>query len=246
VIEFAENLFLEESSVRFYGVRIQTRMSVVRLSDGRLFVHSPTFLGESTRRRLEELGEVAFVVATNKIHNLALSQYMEAFPGARFFASPGLVERRPDLRFAEVLGDRPHPGWAADLDQVATRGNVFFSEVLFLHRRSRTLIVADLVENFDERTASRFGRLLAALFGVRARPVSSPEFRFFTTDAEAAGESLERARRWEFERIVLAHGGLIEENAREVFSEVCDDLLARVRRRGALAKHLFALLARVQ
>jgi hypothetical protein len=246
LVQLAEDLFLDESTIRFYGVRIQTRMTIVRLSGGRLFVHSPTFLGESTRRQLDELGEVAFVVSPNKIHNRAISQYMEAFPRARFFASPGLVERRPELRFAGVLGDRPHPEWAAELDQVATRGNLFFSEILFLHRPSRTLIVADLVENFDERTASRVGRALAALWGVFSRPVASPEFRFYTDDAEAAAESLRRAREWDFERIVLSHGALIEENAREVFAGVCEDLLARVRRRGAFAKRVYALLARLQ
>jgi hypothetical protein len=244
--ELAEDLFVGESTIRFYGVRLQTRMTIVRLSGGRLFVHSPTFLDDPARREIEALGEVAFVVSPNKIHHRAIPQYMEAFPEARFFASPGLVERRPELRFSGVLGDRPRPEWAAELDQVATGGNVFFSEVLFLHRASRTLIVADLIENFDEGTASRIGRALAALFGVFSRPVASPEFRFYTSDAEAAARSLCRARQWDFERIVLSHGALIEENARDVFSGLCEDLLARVRRRGALAKRLFALAARLQ
>jgi hypothetical protein len=221
-------------------------MTVVRLSGGRLFVHSPTSLGESTRRELDRLGEVAYVVSPNKIHNRAIAQYIEAFPEARFFASPGLPERRPELRFSAVLGDRPRPEWEAELDQIATAGNVFFSEILFLHRASRTLVVADLIENFDERTASRFGRLLAALAGVPSRPVASPEFRLYTSDPEAAAESFRRARQWDFERIVLAHGALIEENAREVFSAVCEELLTRVRRRGAFAKRIYARIARLQ
>ena len=66
-----------------------------------------------------------------------------AYPAAELWASPGLPERRRDLRFAGVLGDRPEPAWAPDLDQLTTDGNVFFSEVVFFHAASGTLIVAD-------------------------------------------------------------------------------------------------------
>jgi hypothetical protein len=246
LIELAENVFLEESRVRFYGFRIQTRMTVVRLSGGRLFVHSPTFLGDSTRQELDGLGEVCFVVSPNKIHNQAMAEYMKAFPEARFFASPGLVERRPELPFTDVLGDVAPAAWSSELDQVLTKGNVFFSEALFFHRSSRTLIVADLVENFDAGTASVLGRGMAALFGVSSRPVASPEFRLYTNDADAAAASFRRAQRWDFERIVLCHGGLVEENAPEVFRTVCDELLEKVRRRGRVARRLLGVLARLQ
>ena len=53
--EFADEVFVEESSVRFYGFRIQTRMAAIRLSGNRLFVYSPVPLKGSLRDELERL-----------------------------------------------------------------------------------------------------------------------------------------------------------------------------------------------
>jgi hypothetical protein len=244
--EFAPGIHLLESTVRFYGVRIQTRMTVVRLSDSRLFLHSPVLLDEALRRDLDHLGEVAFVVSPNKIHHLAIGEYIEAYPRARAFASPGLPERRPDLAFDGVLGDQPDPGWAGELDQAEVRGNVFFSEIVFLHRASRTLIVADLVENLDRETASIFGRTLARLFGVGSKPVASPEHRLYTSDPTAAAESLERIISWDFDRIVLSHGALIESDGRAVLGAVAEEMLGRARKRSSPSKRIFAALAKLQ
>lgn len=244
--EFAPGLHLAESTVRFYGVKLQTRMSVVTLSDSRLFVHSPVALDAALRGELDRLGEVGFIVSPNKIHHVSMGDYMAAYPQAKAFASPGLPERRPDLEFDGVLGDRPDPAWAADLDQVAVRGNVFFSEIAFLHRASRTLLVADLVENLDRETASASGRALARLFGVGSKPVASPEHRLYTHDPAAAAASLERIRAWEFERIVLSHGALIESGGREVLDAVAEHLLRGAGERSRASKKILAAMARFQ
>ncbi len=246
MIEQAPDLFLEEDRVRFYGFAIQTRMTVLRLRNADLFLHSPTFLRPATRAALDALGAVHWIVSPNKIHNLALAQYAEAFPACRLYAPPGLPERRPELRFEAVLGDAAPAAWAGQIDQVAVRGNAFFSEILFFHRASRTLIVGDLVEILDDRTASRAGRALASLFGVGREPVASPEHRYYTVDPDAAQASLERARQWPFERIVPAHGAVVERDAAAVFARVCDEFLASVRRRGAPARWLFSRMARLQ
>lgn len=244
--EFAPGLHLAESTVRFYGIELQTRMSVVELSDSRLFLHSPVRLDAALRRDLDRLGEVGFIASPNKIHHVSMGEYLAAYPRAKALASPGLPERRPDLRFDAVLGERPDPAWAADLDQAEVRGNVFFSEIVFLHRASRTLLVADLVEYLDRKTTSALGRALARLFGVGSRPVASPEHRFYTHDARAAAESLGRIRSWEFERIVLSHGRLIESGGREVLDAVAADLLRRAEARSNASRRILAALARLQ
>ena len=244
--KFAQGIHLAESTVRFYGVRIQTRMTVVQLSGSRLFLHSPVPLDAPLRRDLDSLGEVAFVVSPNKIHHLSIGEYIDAYPRARVFASPGLSERRADLAFDGILGDQPDPGWVAELDQAEVRGNVFFAEIVFLHRASRTLIVTDLVENLDSETTSVFGRSLARLFGVGSEPVASPEHRLYTTDVAAAAASLERIRSWDFERIILSHGTLIESDGRAVMDTVAQHLVSRVRSRSGASKKILGLLARLQ
>lgn len=244
--EFAKDLFIEESSVRFYGFRIQTRMAAIRLREGRLVLYSPVTLTARLRKELEELGEISFIVSPNKIHNLTLAEYRAAFPEAKLLVPPGLPERLPDLSFDGVLSEEPVAAWSPDLMHVLTRGNVFFAEVLLFHRASHTLLVGDFVERIGPSVASPFALGVARIFGVSSNPMASPEFRLYTTDAEALEESIAEALQWPFERIFLCHGELIEEGGREIVSQVVDSLLEEARGRNPVSRALFARLARMQ
>jgi hypothetical protein len=244
LIKLAHNIYTSDARVGFFGVTIQTRMAVVILPGKSLLLYSPVFLTEELSEALDHLGAVKYLVAPNKIHNQALDSYAIRYPRAEIYASPGLKERRPDLEFSGVLTDDPEAGWAGELDQVMTRGNVFFSEVLLYHRSSRTLMVCDLVENMTPETSSSM--TLFKLFGVRQRPMASPEFRMYTTSAQEARRSLEIAQSWDFKRIFLCHGDIIERDAKAIFNSVCAEFLAGVSRKSLLSKKLSGLISRLQ
>jgi hypothetical protein len=246
MVEFADEVFVEESSVRFYGFLIQTRMAVIRLSGNRLFLYSPVPLRSGLRDEIERLGHVAFIVSPNKIHNLTLAEYRAAYPQAKLFAPPGLPERRPDLAFDAVLSGQPIEDWSAELEYVVTKGNVFFSEAFFFHRSTRTLFVGDFVERIGPGVVSAFARAAARLFGVRSHPMASPEFRFYTANAEALRESIEQVLQWPLERIFLCHGELVAAGGREVFSQVAESILRELEARGPLARFLFRQIAKAQ
>jgi hypothetical protein len=240
-------LFYAEGDVSFYGVQIQTRMSVAQLEGDALWVCSPLPITDEIANALDSLGRVAHVLSPNKIHNQGLDGFHARYPEAKVWASPGLPERRPEFGYAGVLGDAPEAAWAEQLDQRVTEGNVFFSEVVFFHRASRTLIVADLVENITASTfPNRTGRAMAKMMRIYERALASPEFRMFTTDAEAARQKLEEINRWPFDRIVLAHGDLITENAHGVFEEVIEHLYAEVTNRPAHRRALYEAFAKRQ
>ena len=81
-------LWVAEAPLRFYGIEVGTRMSVVRLSAGDLWLHSPSGLTERFRRDLDRLGPVRFVVCPNKLHHLFVEAYFSAYPASRVYASP--------------------------------------------------------------------------------------------------------------------------------------------------------------
>ena len=86
-------------------------MTVIRLADGSLFVHSPIELTDTLRGEIDALGPVRHVVAPNSFHHLYVAPYRDAYPAARLYAAPGLVARRPKIPFDETLGDEPRrPG----------------------------------------------------------------------------------------------------------------------------------------
>lgn len=238
-------LWSAEGLVRFMGMALRSRMELVRLPDGGLMAISPLALTPALKASIDALGPVRHILSPVKIHNLGIADFAAAWPEARVWASPGLPERRPDLRFDGILGDAPHADWAGVLAQTTTAGNRFFSEVVFLHRASRTLIVADLVEALDAHVLpTRRGRLLGRAMRIFGRILPSPEFRAFTDDAAAARARLDTIDGWDFTRILPAHGPMLEDPDHALFRQVRDFLLAEVGARPRWRRALYAAMAR--
>jgi Domain of unknown function (DUF4336) len=216
VRQVGEELWVVETPLRYF-VEMGRRMSVVRLGGEALWVHSPAELTADLRGRLDELGQVRFVVPASNLHgHLFMEQYAAAYPEADLFAAHGLRQKRPDLRFAGDLDDRPDPRWAAEIDQAVFRGHRLLDEVVFLHRRSRSLIVGDTCFNV-EPGAPLLLRLWA--WGPRLRPMAAPTplFRRAIRDRQAARRSVERILQWDFDRIVIGHGAIVESDGKETW-----------------------------
>src|SRR5258706_11147665 len=109
--ELAENIWIAERPQSFYGLEVGTRMTVIRLADGSLLLHSPVALDAELRRELDALGCVRFTVAPNRVHHLYAGKVAEAYPEARLWVAPGLERKRPDLVFVAVLDDAAPPEW---------------------------------------------------------------------------------------------------------------------------------------
>ncbi len=202
--------------LRFYGVPMGCRMTVCRLEDGSLWVHSP-LRPEAVGGALDALGRVAWVVAPSFIHHLYVAPFLEAHPGARLYVSPKLVEKRPDLKPEGVLGDTPPEGtWGASIDQAVTRGSRVMDEVVFLHRPSRTLVLCDLCECVHA-DAPWFWRLVGRVAGIYEHYGPPIDMKASFRDREALRGFVERVLDWDFDRIVLSHGNLVERGGKDVF-----------------------------
>jgi len=209
---FADEVWVETRPARFLGLESGTRMTLVRLSSGGLFVHSPVALDAATRAAVDALGEVRAVVAPSVFHHLSVGQWMRAYPDAVFGACPGLEWKRTDLAFTCVVADEPRPEWSQDLAQVyfsSRREN----EVVFFHRASRTMICSDALLNLS-RHPSRMTRLVAKLMGNDGPGRGWPE-RLMIRDRGLARRQVERMLEWDIDKIVLAHGTLVERGGRD-------------------------------
>jgi hypothetical protein len=223
--EVAENIWIAERPQRFYGLEVGTRMTVIRLADGSLLLHSAVALDPELRRELDSIGRVCFAVAPNRVHHLYAGKVAEAYPGARLWVAPGLERKRPDLVYVGVLGDEAPAEWKDEVDQVFFRGRPYENEVVFLHRASRTLIMCDLAFNFGPRAAAPT-RLLMRLLRSYGRFGPSKLDPLFIRDRRAARQSLERILAWDFDRVVVAHGDVLESGGREALRQGYSWLLA--------------------
>ncbi|MBK7976330.1 MAG: DUF4336 domain-containing protein [Deltaproteobacteria bacterium] len=211
---FAEDVWLLHRPLRFWGVETGTRMTVVRLADGGLFVHSPVALDAATKAAVDALGPVTAVVAPSRFHHLFVGEWLRAYPDATAFACPGLETKRPDLSWKGVLGDQPEAPWRSDLDQVFFGARWLENEVVFFHEKSRTLICADLIFNLAQHS-SRMTRLAALLLGNRGPGATWLE-HVIIRDRRAARAQVDRMLAWRPERIALAHGAVVEHDGADV------------------------------
>jgi hypothetical protein len=206
---FGRELWLADGPpVRFLGlVPYPTRMAVARLESGALWVWSPIALDRALADEVDALGPVRQLVAPNKLHHLALAQWAHRYPEARLHAAPGLAAKRPDLAFASELGDEPDPAWAGQIEQVVFRGSRILDEVVFFHRPSRCVLVADLVQRLEPAQVSAWLRGLLRVWGVMGERGSTPlEWRLLWWGRRAGRAALAQALAWSPERLVVAHG----------------------------------------
>jgi hypothetical protein len=215
------------------GFEYPTRMVVIRLSDGALFVWSPIELTETLRIEVKALGPVAHLVAPNALHYLFIGEWHRAYPDATMYAAPGLRARRPDIPFDIILGDAVPPAWATDIDQVVVRGNRITTEVVFFHRASRTAIFTDLLQQFDAGWFSGWRGLIARLDLLTTPVPTVPrKFRLAFTDRGLARQALHRILAWRTEKVLMAHGAPIDKDGHAVVAQAFNWLL---RKRGDYA-----------
>ncbi len=197
---------------------IGTRMTVVRLPSGGLFLHSPVRPDPETKEALDAIGPVRCVVAPSKVHHFFVGHYHAAYPAARLFAAPGLPEKRTDVSFHAVLDDDPPPEWRGTLEQHLVRGASFVNEVVFLHPLSRTLILTDLAFNMTAPPPGR-ARIFCWLGGATGRFGPHRIMRAAIRDRAAVRASVERILPWDIERVIVTHGEVLERGGKERFAE---------------------------
>lgn len=211
---FAPSLWIvdgPEIGMRVLGMRMPfpTRMTVVRLPSGRLWVHSPIAWDDALGAALAELGEVAFLVAPNTLHYWYLEDWQARFPAARSYAPPGLARRaRKPVRVDETLGDGPPAAWEGCFEQAVALGPIL-TEAVFWHIPSRTLILTDLIENFElRRVRSRLLRWVLGVAGGADPDGRAPwDMRLsFLGHRRKLRAVVARMVAWAPERIVVAHG----------------------------------------
>lgn len=201
-----------EHHFKVVGVPVSSRMTVVQLGDGSLWLHSPVPLGEALRAELAALGPVACIVAPNRTHHLFAKKALAAYPQARLYGPPSLRSKRPDLAAMIDLAPAPPPEWAADIDQVFIEGIPIADETAWFHKRSGTLVMTDLCQWWRGDLPWR-ALFYARLCGVRDRLAVPRTVRLVVRDRTATRRSVERILQWPIERVVVAHNAVIDRDA---------------------------------
>lgn len=214
----ADDLWTLAAPLVIGPIRMDHRMTVARLADDQLWVHSPVEYSREVGRALEALGRPAHFVAPSTYHDLYWKEWFAAYPQARFYAAPGVGDEHPDLPFTDVLGPEPPAAWDGAFEQVIAGGMPKINEVAFFHQKSDAAILADLAFNYDYTEGFNLPtRLTLKMFGTYNRRCSvSRLLRKFVEDKAALRRSIDEILAWKFSRLIVGHGRPLEDGASEL------------------------------
>lgn len=224
--KLSDALWVHEDATSLGPTRLLLRSTFVKFANGGLWVHSPTPLSPELRSEVDALGEVTCIVAPNNGHNGWLMDWCEAYPSAGRYVAQGIPKKVPRLTNYELLEPEASTPWEADLAQTVLSGAPFFDECVFFHRATKSLILTDLVQNHSPEDQTGFGKvvftLLLSPLGFKGICLAPPlKWGFAIKDKAAFRASIETVKQWDFERIIVTHGEIIEERPRELFENLC-------------------------
>lgn len=187
----------------FGPLRLPTRMIVVKLGDGSLWINSPVAASRDDMQMVGRLGPVRHLVSPAKLHTWRIASWAAVFPEARCWIPP------------EILRDEAPQAWAGDLDQAVFRGNAFAQEVEFFHPKSRTLIFNDFIQNYPPQPHRVVLDALLKLSGARNGGVPT-DIKLSFINKGLAQQSLRRLLAWDFDNLIVAHGDWLTGGAKKL------------------------------
>ena len=215
---------------RVLGLTFPIRMTVLRLADGGLWLHSPTRHTPALEAALAPLGPVRHLVAPNTAHWVHVSPWQKALPDSKLWAAPGVVERARGqdvhLRAAGVLGDAPPPDWNGQIEHAVFSGPGLV-EVAFHHRASRTLVLTDGIQAMPSGDLPLATRLFSRVTGSSAADGATPaHIKLVLNRRRSANRAAaERLLALAPERVVFAHGAFYAEDGAARLRRALDWLL---------------------
>lgn len=219
----ADDVWIVDGPVIRFGPRgfrmpFPPRATILRLPGAQLFIHSPTPLVDELKAGIARLGTPRWIIGPNRLHYWWIPEWHAAYPDARVFLARGIAQQAGD-RLAldgEPLERRSGYPWDEWIATLPVAGS-YMTEAVFFHLKSRTLLLTDLIENFEtERIGSPLMRFLTWIGGVRDPDGSTPrDMRLtFRRDKAALKAAVTCMIGWDPERIILAHGRWYDRNGR--------------------------------
>jgi hypothetical protein len=211
--EIAPGVVVMQYALRAFGIDFRRCVTLLRLADGRLAIHSSAPFTAEDVAAIRRFGVPSWLVEATLMHDTFARPVSAIFPALPYLAPDG---------FAKLSGVPTHllhpppSDWAGEIEVLKVEGLWKINEHALFHRASRTLVLADLLFHFsaDSRGWPRFFARhimrLPRLSGISAF------FRLMIRDREAFALSMKKILEWDFEQIVVGHGEPIQNDAKRI------------------------------
>jgi hypothetical protein len=216
----ADNLWVKVYPLVLLGTLLGRTVTMIRLGSGRLVVHSTAPFSSGDVKQIRALGEPSWLVEAMLLHDTYAREGRDAFPNASFLAPHG---------FGEIVNFATQPllpapaDWSGELEVFPLAGVPHLQEHVFLHIPSRTLIVADLVFNFNPGETGWDYFFHHYLAGIKRYPGLTRIFRLYIRDRAAFCRSMAPVLAADFDRIIVGHGRIVERDGKALLRRALED-----------------------
>ncbi|PSW20766.1 DUF4336 domain-containing protein [Photobacterium sanctipauli] len=222
--QIGENIWAREDSMKMMGSKLGLRMTIIRLSDGSVWLHSPTALSDELKQQIDAIGPVKAIVAASDNHSKWLQEWCDAYPDADAYVSAGIPRKVPLSNYHIIQQGMENP-WQDDLIWATMPSVPFFNETVFFHEKSGSLIVTDMIQNHPENKATGLaGFMNNYIFepiGFKGKCVAPPlKMGFAIKNKPAFSTFIREIQSWDFSQIVVTHGAIIADDAQGVFKDI--------------------------
>lgn len=213
-----ENIGVLHRPFRVLGMPLGKTTTVIRLEDGRVLLHSAGPWRAEEVTAISEWGEVAGIMEGSRIHDTFARELRRFFPGVPYGLPPGFPIPTDELAPVEPLA-RWNSRWGPEIKVLKIGGMPRLQEHVLLHVPSRTLVLTDLVFNLVFAPGETVPWALRLISGLKTFPGTSRLVKWCVKDRAAVQSSLAKMMTWDFDQVVVNHGEVITENAKETLRE---------------------------
>ena len=215
------HIWVAEQPFKYLGLEVGTRMTVILQADRSLLIISPIKIDLTLKQQLDNLGTVKYIIAPNLFHHLYLESCQQLYPKAKIIAPIGIENKQPNLNIAFTFG-QDSVDFNGELKYIPFRGFQAFvppkivqlNEIVFFHPNSKSLIITDSAFNFD-RNFPLVTQLASRIIGGDRSLQSSWLEKIAIRDKKTVSKVIDKILAWDFQRVIMAHGNIVEENAKE-------------------------------
>jgi len=193
--------------LKLLGADLRRVVTIIRLRSGKLIIHSTAPFTHGDVATIRAQGEPGWLLDGILRHDTFAKEGRAAFPIIPYLAPPG---------FSTVVGFATEPivpapsEWAGEVLALEIQGAPEARDTALLHVPSRTLILTELVFNFDDHQPLWTELLLRVAIGGQHSPGMSRPFKSGIKDVDAFKDSMAEIMGWDFERVIVGHGDVIE------------------------------------
>ncbi|MEE4540284.1 MAG: DUF4336 domain-containing protein [Erythrobacter sp.] len=193
-----------------FRIPCPTRATILADPGGGIWLHSPVAYSDRLRSSIEALGPISGLIAPNTFHHLYIRDWATNVPQAAVVLAPGLEALFDDLQSRFIPLTRMMPEGGRDWLGLEIIDGGAWCEVAFLHKASRSLVLTDMLQNFElGRVHGLLPKSLLALSGAGRGPVVSFELLVMAWRSgmlEQVRSSLRVLKRISARRVLIAHG----------------------------------------